>query len=287
LRAACLSCTALLMWLAAALAPSPAAARAHHLEKQNCAAPRALRDAAEDNDRSAHDLAWSPFGRPEQGWDIYQPRIAEEIGAACPPDTPGFAAALARWQSGHGLPATGRVDPATFEAMKKGWQDRRPYVALRGQGVCPEPPDPSLLVAAGPEETFGGKVVILRASTLAAFRRLIAAARRAVPDDDGEPNRLTLFSGYRAPADDAARCDAEGNCNGLVRAQCSAHRTGLAVDLVIGAGPGFMVDSSDDANRLYQTRTATYRWLTANAARFGFVNYVFEPWHWEWTGQRP
>ena len=21
-----------------------------------------------------------------------------------------------------------------------------------------------------------------------------------------------------------------------------------------------------------------------NAARFGFVNYVFEPWHWEWVG---
>ena len=24
--------------------------------------------------------------------------------------------------------------------------------------------------------------------------------------------------------------------------------------------------------------------LVKNAARFGFVNYVFEPWHWEWVG---
>jgi hypothetical protein len=24
--------------------------------------------------------------------------------------------------------------------------------------------------------------------------------------------------------------------------------------------------------------------MVANAARFGFVNYPFEPWHWEWTG---
>jgi LAS superfamily LD-carboxypeptidase LdcB len=35
------------------------------------------------------------------------------------------------------------------------------------------------------------------------------------------------------------------------------------------------------------TRTATYRWLLANAGRFGFVNYPFEPWHWEWTGEAP
>ena len=30
-----------------------------------------------------------------------------------------------------------------------------------------------------------------------------------------------------------------------------------------------------------------YRWLVANADRFGFVNYPFEPWHWEWTGEPP
>ena len=39
--------------------------------------------------------------------------------------------------------------------------------------------------------------------------------------------------------------------------------------------------------RLYMTKTPTYRWLVANAGRFGFVNYPFEPWHWEWTGERP
>ncbi len=32
-------------------------------------------------------------------------------------------------------------------------------------------------------------------------------------------------------------------------------------------------------------QTPAYRWLLANARRFGFVNYVFEPWHWEWTGE--
>ena len=32
------------------------------------------------------------------------------------------------------------------------------------------------------------------------------------------------------------------------------------------SAPGFKADSSDDANRLYQSRTPAYRWLVANAA---------------------
>jgi LAS superfamily LD-carboxypeptidase LdcB len=47
------------------------------------------------------------------------------------------------------------------------------------------------------------------------------------------------------------------------------------------------VDSSADENRRWQAATPAYRWLVANAARFGFVNYPFEPWHWEWTGEAP
>jgi LAS superfamily LD-carboxypeptidase LdcB len=169
--------------------------------------------------------------------------------------------------------------------MKFGWQGRRPYVALRAGGACPDAPDLANLVAAAPEESDGGKIILLRPFALAALRRMAEAARREVPEAAIDPERLMLFSGFRDPADDAARCQAEGNCNGVVRAQCSAHRTGLAVDLVLGAAPGFDVDSSADVNRLWQTRTATYRWLVAHAARYGFVNYVFEPWHWEWTAQ--
>ena len=49
--------------------------------------------------------------------------------------------------------------------------------------------------------------------------------------------------------------------------------------------PGYPPESSDDANRLYESRTPAYLWLVANAGRFGFVSYPFEPWHWEWTGE--
>ena len=122
---------------------------------------------------------------------------------------------------------------------------------------------------------------------LAAYRRMAAAARRESPEIAADPRNLTLFSGFRDPAADAARCAREGNCNNVQRATCSAHRTGLAMDVYVGQAPGFPPDSSADANRLYMSRTATYRWLVANADRFGFVPYPFEPWHWEWTGEAP
>jgi LAS superfamily LD-carboxypeptidase LdcB len=71
--------------------------------------------------------------------------------------------------------------------------------------------------------------------------------------------------------------------SGITRAQCSPHRTGLALDLVVGAAPGFTVDSSADPNRLHMSQTPAYLWMVKNAGRFGFVNYVFEPWHWEYV----
>ena len=59
------------------------------------------------------------------------------------------------------------------------------------------------------------------------------------------------------------------------------------MDIVVGQSPGYPVDSSADPNRLAMSRSPAYRWLVANAERFGFANYVFEPWHWEWTGEAP
>ena len=253
--------------------------------ESGCGGDSPYRPAAKANAASITTLPLTPFGRPELGWAVYAPAIAREAGTACPADTPSFAAALARWQFVHGLTAHGAVGPATFAAMKAAWQARRPFVTLRAKGVCPDPP--KSLVALTPAESRADRTVNLRPAALAALRRMVAAARREVPEIAANPELLTVFSGYRDPADDDARCAREQNCQGLVRAECSAHRTGLAVDLVLGAAPGFAADSSDDANRLYQSRTPAYLWLVVNARRFGFVNYVFEPWHWEWTGETP
>jgi hypothetical protein len=137
--------------------------------------------------------------------------------------------------------------------------------------------------AAKPEESYGGKTIQMRPGALDAKRRMVAEARAAGVVRD--PRTLTLFSGFRDPLADAARCASDNNCQGVSRTICSAHRTGLAVDLFIAAAPGFGPDSSADPNRLAMARSGVYRWMVVNAGRFGFVNYVFEPWHWEWTGE--
>lgn len=262
---------------------SPPSARAGSV---GCTAPQ-MAAAAGANATTLTTLPWAPFRRPETGWETYAPLIQQEIGSPCEPRTEGFAARLAAWQAGQGLAANGLVDAATFTQMKGRWQEARPFVMINVRGVCPEPPDAAELAVATPEESYGGKIIQARAAALAAYRRMAAAARAEVPEIAADPRNLTIFSGFRSPEADAERCAREGNCNGVVRATCSPHRTGLAFDLYLGAAPGFGPDSSADPNRLYQTKTAAYGWLVANARRFGFANYPFEPWHWEWTGEDP
>lgn len=251
----------------------------------DCAGPPSLADAARANRASLETLPWAPFRRPEIGWATYAPVIAAEVGTSCAPDSPGFAAAIGAWQAAHGLAATGRVDPETVEPMRVAWMLRRPFVVATREGACPPPPPAERLVQASPEESYGGggKAIALRGDAMDAYRRMVAAARREVPAAASDPALLTIFSGFRDPAADAARCVGEQNCGGPERANCSAHRTGLAVDLYLGSAPGLRPDTTDDVNRRFLSRTPTYLWMVRNAGRFGFVGYPFEPWHWEWT----
>jgi hypothetical protein len=250
-----------------------------------CQGSVAFDQAARRNAQSASTMTWAPFGRAEVGWMTYWPLIAHEIGAGCSPASPVFAQALAGWERAHGFASDGVLTPEQFDAMKNGWHRRRPYVAIRAEGICPEPPPENLLAKAEPAESFGGKQILMRPRALNAYRQMVEAARREVPGLSDQSEMLQIFSGYRSPDSDAARCATENNCNGVVRASCSAHRTGLAMDIVMGHAPGYPVDSSADPNRLFMVQTDAYRWMVANADRFGFVNYPFEPWHWEWTGE--
>jgi D-alanyl-D-alanine carboxypeptidase len=250
-----------------------------------CEQARGFEAAAADDAQSLTTAAWSVFGRAESGWEVYAPLVAQEIGSACAPGSTGFARDLAAWQGAHALPATGVMDAASLTAMNHTWLSRRPFVAATMHGVCPDPPGPERLAWTRPEESYSSKPVQLRGTALDAYRAMVAAARREVPEAAGDPRLLSLFSAYREPVADAARCAEAGDCGTIAKANCSAHRTGLAADLYLGAAPGFRPDSAADPNRAWMSRTATYRWMVANAGRFGFVNYPFEPWHWEWTGE--
>ena len=161
---------------------------------------------------------------------------------------------------------------------------RRPFVLISAEGVCPAAPPAASLANATLDECYGGKPIQLRPAALAAYRRMVAAAR-ADPAVAPDRRNLQIFSGFRDPEADAARCAEQNNCDGLRRAVCSPHRTGTAVDLYVGHIAGLGVDDTSPASRLHMARGPVYRWLVANAGRFGFTPYVYEPWHWEWTGE--
>jgi len=234
---------------------------------------------------SLYSLEWAPFGQTEWGWETYLPLLQQEIGAECAASSPDFAVALAAWQGRYGLAATGQFDQPTFQVLKGVLQERRPFVMARTRNECPEPPPLNLLGYLSADEEHADRLTrLLRRDVLDAYRGLVAAARREVPEVAADPEMLQIFSGFRDPEADAARCAAQGNCDGVRRAVCSPHRTGTAIDLYVGQVIGLGVDSTDPASRLHMTRGATYRWLVANAGRFGFIPYLYEPWHWEWVG---
>lgn len=265
--------------IAAAPAPPPLPSRG----AETCNAPQ-WDAAAAANRMSLSGLAWTPFGRPEIGWETYAPVVAREIATRCAPDSAGFAAAYAPWQQRHGLPADGLFKPDDFHRMLAEIELRRPFVQQTSKGLCPAAPSDAALSVARPDEVYGGRPIQLRTGALAAYRAMVAAAKAQGLAGRGE--LLKLVSGYRGPAEEAARCSA-GGCNTVTRAHCSAHRTGLALDLYLDHPPGTDPTSTDDANRTAMAHTPEYRWLVAHAGDFGFLPYPYEPWHWEWTGEPP
>lgn len=269
------------LFLAALATPAAAQTRDRCQDGEDRWAGQAFANAV-----SVYSLEWSPFGSVEWGWETYLPLIHKELATECPPTTPVFAEALARFQARHNLPATGVFDQDTFQVMRGLWQERRPFIMARvNGGPCPDPPPLNQLGYLVAEEEHADRLTrLLRRDVLDAYRRMVAAARAEVPAIAENPELLQIFSGFRDPEADAARCAQQGNCDGVRRAVCSPHRTGTAIDLYVGHIEGLGVDSTVPASRQHMSQGAAYRWLVQNAGRFGFVPYVFEPWHWEWVG---
>lgn len=241
--------------------------------------------AALANGVSVYSMQWTPFDRQEYGWNTYLPLIQHELNTHCPANTPDFAQRLAVFQARFGLFATGQFDEATFGLFRGLWQERRTFVMARVRGECPSMSTDAMLAYIPIEEEHADRINrTLRADVLEAYRAMVAAARADVPSLAEDTELLQIFSGYRDPQADAARCSADGRCDGLRRAVCSAHHTGTAIDIFVGMAPDYGVDSTDPWNRETQTRGDAYRWLVQNARRFGFVPYVYEPWHWEYIG---
>jgi hypothetical protein len=101
----------------------------------------------------------------------------------------------------------------------------------------------------------------MRRDAAAAFMRMEAAARAA-----GHTLSVTRAFATRAEQERLYALYKAGRGNLAAKPGYSNHQAGLAVDIAVGT-----------------TASPVYRWLHANAARFGFVRTVSsEPWHWEY-----
>lgn len=249
----------------------------------DCRRPAVYAGDAAANAASLDAASFAPSGPVETGWSAYAALAAREVGTTCDPASPAFAAALARWRGAHALGPGGVMDAPTLKALVVVWLLRRPFVQATRRGECPPAPDPSGLATALAGETLGGKAVQAAPLALEAWRRMRAAARAERPEIAADPGLLAIASGFRGPAEEAARC-AERGCDTVSRSRCSAHRTGTAFDMVLATGLDARPLSTAEADRKALVRTPAYLWLVANADRFGFVPYAYEPWHWEWAG---
>jgi D-alanyl-D-alanine carboxypeptidase/N-acetylmuramoyl-L-alanine amidase len=126
----------------------------------------------------------------------------------------------------------------------------------------------------------GGKTIALHRHAAAAWKALVEAARA---DGIAKP-LLLIVSGYRSSARQKQLWEAALRKYGS-REQArkwvappggSAHQSGRAIDFHLGG-------KNSSANVAQLRTLPAYKWLAANARRFGFYPYSAEPWHWEYN----
>ena len=126
-----------------------------------------------------------------------------------------------------------------------------------------------------------------------ARRETVAAFERMRQDAQASGARLHVIWAYRSPVlqkEQFAEAEVKyGRGKGirwLAPPDYSEHQTGWVLDL------GDLDDPEADDNPLFE-RTAAFRWLQANAARYDFElsfppgnwqGVGYEPWHWRYIG---
>lgn len=228
--------------------------------------------ASKQNRTLVTQSVWT-FGTRQKGFTLYIPLIQQTIGTKASYTTAEFAERLADWKRSHGCSSrNGLLNTAAFLCLKEFWQARRKtrleadaqVVIDRRHRYDPDRDDE--LSRAG-------------LATYQAYQRMLEAAAA-----DGVTGKELLIVASNRDAGRLAALQkkvSKAKIGYTIAGKDSVHFTGRALDLHVGGKPV----SSKDSNRLIQIRSKGYRWLVRNAARFGFVNYFFEPWHWEYVGQ--
>ena len=244
----------------------------------------ALFEPVVDIDDSPVDVSDAPVDAPDSGADASDaPADSSDAPAdtadasADTPDAPADAADSSDSSAGA---ADAPADAADSTSGELDYEDFRPIaVESPGGGRIQNKTDPS----PGDIERVigvGGKNIALHRHAAAAWKALVEAARAA-----GIATPLLLIvSGYRSSAQQKKLWEAALKKYGSIEQArkwvappgSSAHQSGRAIDFHLG-------DRNSSANVAQLSKLPAYKWLAANARRFGFYPYSSEPWHWEYN----
>ena len=237
--------------------------------------------AAAVNVRLEKNLQWN-FGKKRQtGWYIYVPLIQHTIKTDTASESNEFALALSVWQKENRLAPNGVLDEDTLMALIKFWQSRRiPKLYEADEKLLFNAP-----IADFFDSTREVNLLNVERETYKAYKKMIAAAAKDLDlkikngNLTGSDNFLKIISAHRSRAYQEQLRKKEPNAGRAQLAFTSPHFTGRALDIYVGGEPVM----TKDANRAIQIETKAYQWLVKNAERFGFYNYFYEPWHWEYV----
>ena len=232
--------------------------------------------AAKKNSILMNSLSWQ-WGKAQKGWYLYVPLISKTLETDAKGDSREFAAKVAEWQKGADLPPNGVVDRKTLFSFIEHWQSKRlrPVYEASENDLLAAP------IGEFYDPTRDAKLLKVDKKAFDAFKKMIATAEKTLTEQDGESGRyLSIISSYRSPAYQAELRRKEPGANRAQLAKKSPHFTGRALDIYVGGEPV----TTKDSNRAKQIKTEAYLWLVANADKYGFYPYFYEPWHWEYVG---
>jgi zinc D-Ala-D-Ala carboxypeptidase len=249
--------------------------------ESNKTSSKGFSKAALSNSKLKNSLQWT-FGKKRQtGWYLYVPLIQHTIKTDNAPESGGFALALSVWQKKNRLAPSGVLDTETLLALIKYWQSRRiPKLYEANERLLYNAP-----VADFYDPTRKVNLLNLDKETYTAYKKMIAAAAKDLNlriekgNLTGSDNFLKIISAHRSRAYQEQLRKKEPNAGRAQLAFTSPHFTGRALDIYVGGEPV----TTKDANRAIQIETKAYQWLVKNAEKFGFYNYFYEPWHWEYV----
>ena len=231
-------------------------------------------EASAKNDDSVKNTVWMFAKSREKGFEIYIPLIQKTIGTDASYSSVEFADALKKWQIKNGCKnPNGILDMNAFLYFKDLWQSSRKI-----KSAFKEAESVSISRKDLYDSNREASLSKIGKKTYVAYQAMmIAAKHNGLSETD-----LKIVASNRTLArlKMLQKSNLSSKAGVSLASSNSVHFTGRALDLFVGGDPV----NSGDANRLKQSKSKAYLWLLKHGEEFGFKNYFYEPWHWEYVG---